>query len=354
MKRCGSTRPQKTKMPRRIIISVLSTSADGCNGQALRFVLISFMKFAALKQTLKSTVAPVYLLFGSDIFLLQKSVDLIIQHSGVIAPELDISRLGDSATAEAVIAECRTVSFMGGKRVVVVRPATEAHFTKALDAYLAKPSDTTVLILVSSSEKSPSLKNVETVDCNPMPADLIVKLVANQLAAAGKSITPDAANLLALMCGNNFARIDNELNKLINYYKESNLLSADDVSAIVTKTEEYQIYELSNAITKRDTALAAKIMSNLQASGVEDYAIFGNLVSAFRRIYYSLTARSSQDAVAAFLKCSPFAVMYARRDNKHLISKIAELYAKALDLEYQIKSGAVSVANALIIVQMSV
>lgn len=312
------------------------------------------MKFAELKQSLKSKVAPAYLLFGSDIFLLQKSVDLIIQHAGVIAPELDVSRLGDTASAEAIVAECCTVSFMGGRRVVVVRPATESHFTKTLNTYLSKPSDSAVLILVSSSEKAPNLKNIETVDCNPMPVELIVKLIANQLGAAGKSITPDAANLLAMCCGNNYAAIDNELNKIINYYKDNSIISADDVNAIVTKTEEFQIYELGNAITKRDISLAVKIMNNLQAAGVDDYAIFGSLVASFRRLYYSLSTRSSQDTVAAFLKCSPFAVMYARRDNKHLTNKIAALYAQILDLEYQIKSGGVSAASALNLIQFAV
>ena len=63
---------------------------------------------------------------------------------------------------------------------------------------------------------------------------------------------------------------------------------------------------------------------------------------------------TTAQAVAAVLGCSPFAVQYARRDNKHLAPRIKDLYAYALDLEYQIKSGRVGVNNAIVLLTMNI
>jgi len=300
------------------------------------------MKFADLKATLKNNLAPVYLIHGVDFYLASKAIGLIVDAVNVNI-DLDVSRLDDTASAQAIIAECSTVSFLGGKRVVVVKP-----FVQDIGVYLKKPNPDCVLILVSPEEKA-TIKSVETVDCNPMSPDLLVKLIANHLAKHNKKITPDGAKLLCEFCANLYSRIDGELNKLVNYFVELESIGVDEINQIVTKTAEYQVYELSNAICAGNVKRAEEILQTLQDQGTEDYAIFGNLVSALRRIFYSLACKAPNEAIATVLNCSPYAVNYARRDYRALTGKIARLYNYALDLEYQIKSGKISVHNAIIL-----
>ena len=90
------------------------------------------MKFAELKAELKKCVNPVCMLYGTDMFLLRKSVELITAHAGVVSADLDVSRLNESSTDLDIISACQTVSFCGGKRVVIVRPFSEVHQTKLL------------------------------------------------------------------------------------------------------------------------------------------------------------------------------------------------------------------------------
>lgn len=305
------------------------------------------MKFADLKATLKTNLASVYLVHGIDYYLVSKAIELITD-AAKVNKELDVSRLDETASAQAIVAECSTVSFLGGKRVVIVKP-----FVQEINGYLKKPNPDCVLILVQAEQKT-TIKNIETVDCNPMPQDLLIKLIANQLAKHGKKITPDAASLLCGNCANLYSRIDSELNKLVNYYTELDSLGTEEINQIVTKTAEYQAYELSNAICSGSIKKAEEILRTLQNQGTEDYAIFGNLVSALRRIYYSLACKSPNETVAVTLGCSPYAVNYARRDYKALSSKITRLYGYALDLEHQIKSGKISVHNAIILCYSSI
>lgn len=303
------------------------------------------MNFVELKSTLKSVVKPAYFIHGSDNFLVQKAVELIITAAGVKDAVLDVSKLGGADSAEAIVAACRTVSFFGGPRVVVVRPFTEEQNGIMLKNYLKNPNLDCILLLVGEKP----IKDTEEINCNPMQQEILVKLITNQFAAMGKKISSDGAVLLCQYCSNYYSRIDNEINKLVNFYINTDLIGVDEIKAIVTKTQDYQVYELSHAICAGKITQAEEILKILQDSGVEDYAIFGSLVSAFRRLFYSLTCKADNKDVAAMLGCSPFAVQYARRDNKHLTGRIAGLYGYALDLEYQIKSGKISIEDAIVL-----
>ena len=308
------------------------------------------MNFVGLKGTLKTNVKPAYLVHGGDIFLVQKAIDLITQFAGVKDTVLDVSRLGEGAGVDAIVAECRTVSFFGGRRVVVARPFGVEQLTAELKKYLEKPNPDCVLVLVG---ELPNVKNVEYVNCDPMSPDILVKLIANQVVAMGKKISKEAADLLCVYCVNTYARIDNEINKLVNYFTDIETIGVDEVKKICTKTVEYQVYELSKAICAGRIEECEEILRTLQDSGTEDYAIFGNLVSSFRRLFYSLTCKADTKDVAMVLGCSPYAVQYARRDNRHLANAIVCLYEYALDLEYQIKSGKVLVENAIVMLTMA-
>jgi len=278
------------------------------------------MLFANLRNTLKEEVKPSYTLFGSDIFLVNKAIELILEAAKV--EPLNTTRLDEGADEGDINALLSNVSMFGGATAVVVR-GTETR------------------VILQPNVKT---KEIERVDCNPMTADLVVRLIMSQ-----KKFSQDAAMLLAQCCDNNYASVDNEINKLLNYFKDKEQISAEDVSAIVTKTETFQIYELSNALLKKDAVRADKILQNLYACGVEEYAIFGNIVSQVRRLFFALKSNANDATVAGFLKIHPYAITASRRDGRHLRDKIASIYENALELEYQIKSGKILAERAIVL-----
>ena len=302
------------------------------------------MLFADLKTNLSTQVKPAYFLFGADTYLINKAVELII---GAVKSK-DVTKLDESASSDEIVIACRTVSFFGTKRVIISRGGQYdcAEITK----YLLSPNSDCCLILVV--ETMPKLKNIEAVDCNPMTAELTVKLIANQINSFNKKITVEAAKLLTEFCGNNYARINNEVLKLVNFYNAKDVLSAEEIKAIASKTEEYQVYELGNAVLRRETEKAERILVNLTASGTDEYMIFASLVSLLRRVWYSLTTKAPAEDVAMVLKCNPYAVTASRRDFKNFSAKIPDMYSKALELEYQIKSGRVMVSSATDLLMM--
>ncbi|MCL2846705.1 MAG: DNA polymerase III subunit delta [Firmicutes bacterium] len=305
------------------------------------------MDFVQLKTSLRERIEPVYIMHGTDVFLVSKAVDLVRDFS----QSADVTKFDETATPSAIMAACNTFSMFGDKRVVIVRGIMDATIREMAE-YIKKPNPSCVLIMTQYTEKLTTKIQMTAVNCNPIAPDILQKLIIKQVADIGGTITPMAAATLAKYCNNNFSRINNEVIKLVAFL-ESETIEDTHVRELVSADEEFQIFELGNALSKRDMVTAKRIQEKLAATGAEGYAIFGSLVSTVRRLYYSLATTAPNDAVAAVLKCSPYAINYARRDNKHLAPRIARIYRFALDLEHKIKSGGVSVDSAITLLAMA-
>jgi len=290
------------------------------------------MNFTELRNHLKDQIRPAYVISGSDIFLVNKAIEMIS------ATSTDVSKISDNIVESAM-----TPSFFGGRRIIIAR---DPEITTQLKNYLKNPNPDTTLVLVTEN----LVKNAEHIDCNPMDSVTLEKLIVNNIAKHGKKINRDAVGLIIEFCESNYSQIDSELNKIVNYFTNITI-TADDVKQVINKPFSYKIYELSNAICRGDLTEAEKMLQSFD--GQDEYMIFASLVGSFRRLWYSLQTFINEEQVATVLGCKPFAVKIARRDNKHLEKRITDTYKYALDLEYQIKSGKVGINNAIVLLSMA-
>lgn len=301
------------------------------------------MDFAQLKTSLKSQVSPAYLCYGADHYLLYKAVDLV----KAACPDAEVSKFDALTPVEEVLAALPTVSFFASKRLVVYQLPEKFNVT-TLNNYLKNPTPDTVLLLMAFTEKNTfNLKNVVEVNCNPMPAEILVQLIAKQIAP--RTITKDAAQYLVEATGGYYSMIDHELNKLLAFYPAAEVptLQVSHLSPYLNKTVDYQIYELGSAILGNNVPQAERILQFLLAGNGYEYAVFGGVVSQLRRVYYATATTGDEGPVAKILGCSPFAIKYPRRDFGANKDAVKAKYAQSLDLEYQIKAGQISATHAL-------
>lgn len=299
------------------------------------------MDFAQLKASLKVRVEPVYLLHGTDYFLINKAVSLI----SAALPDVEVSKFGEEATTDEIVTALSTTSFFTNPRVVIAtlgeRPALSG-----INQYIKNPIDQNVLILISYREKpEANLKGATVVNCNPMAAEILVPLIAKQIAP--HQITRDAANYLVEATGGYYTLIDNELNKFLSYYADVPVWEIKHIQPYLTKTLDYQIYELGAAILARNVTAATNILSWLVSSNTNEYMIFGGVVAQLRRAYYATASKDDINVIGKILGCSPYAIKYARRDYGANPAAVKACYARVLELEYQIKSGQTTVTTAL-------
>lgn len=299
------------------------------------------MDFAQLKSSLKVRVEPVYLLHGTDYFLINKAVSLI-QAS---LPSVEVTKFGEDASNEEIVTALSTTSFFTNPRLVIATLG-EKPALSGINQYIKNPVDQNVLVLISYREKpEANLKGGTVVNCNPMSVDILVPLIAKQIAP--HQITRDAANYLVEATGGYYTLIDNELNKFLAYYADLPVWEVKHIQPYLTKTLDYQIYELGAAILAHNVTASTNILSWLISSNTNEYMIFGGVLAQMRRAYYATASKDDINVVGKMLGCSPYAIKYARRDYGANASAVKNCYARMLELEYQIKSGQTTVMTAL-------
>jgi len=271
------------------------------------------MLFQDLRVSLKEKIAPGYVFVGSDIFLVNKSIDLVLSACNI--DRLGVINMDEGVGVDQINASLMNVSMFGSGNAVLIR------------------GEKTYLYL-----KSTNPKDIVEIDCNPMSESLVVRMIMQN-----KEFDLALATKLARICDNNFSHVSNEVEKLLSY---------GDVTAIdqiVTKTEKYQIYELSNAMLKRDPR-SGLILETLLQSGIDDYAVFSSLLFFVRRLWYTKSSDKTDADLAKVLGCNPYAITALRRDSKHISKdKANDMYKRALLLEYQIKSGKIFANRAVTI-----
>lgn len=298
------------------------------------------MEFAQLKASLKNGIAPAYLLYGTDYFLINKAVSLI----QAAMPDAELTKYGEEATNDEIVTALATTSFFTTARLVVATLGDKPSFA-GINQYLKNPVAGNTLVLITYQEKPLNIKDATPVNCNPMSAEILVPLIAKQIAP--HQITRDAANYLVEATGGYYTLIDNELNKFLAFYQDLPVWGVEHLQPYLTKTLDFQIYELGAAILAHQVTAAAKILAWLYSTNTNEYAIFGGVVSQMRRAYYATASTADINVVGKMLGCSPYAIKYSRRDYGANAAAVKACYARILELEYQIKAGQTTVTAAL-------
>ena len=254
------------------------------------------MKFEQLKKSLKEDgAANIYLLVGDDGRVIEKAKETILS---LICdfPELNVTCFDENADVKAVANCCRSFPFMSDYRAVVVR-----DYSGSLDDmsdYFDDPQPTTLLIFTASSltaNFSKYAKKTTVVECGKLSDDVLIRYIAKRAAANGSQITCAAAKLLIDYTLSDLARIENELDKLCLLCE---VVKEEDVKNNVTADADFKIYELSDAISKRQSANAMKILDSLLADGFAPGALFGMLENHYRRLMYAVLNKGDGELAA--------------------------------------------------------
>ena len=234
----------------------------------------------------------------------------------------------DEMNVETVLADARpptewtasaaSVPFFPGRRVVVVRnvlrvnpaelwtekPKSADHpFVKELNAL----PESACLVLVADSETGDEDKQNRLETVLKRWADVVqagggavlatttnLKDVAESLRTkakeAGKHITPNTANLLVEMTGGSLTIAHDELEKLIHYVGTREAIQDSDVRAVVAPEQEYNVYQLVDAIVAGDSGTALKQLRTLVTRNdrIENQAfsrIFPTVARQFRLVW---------------------------------------------------------------------
>jgi len=207
---------------------------------------------------------PVYALVGTDAFMQTQRLGEIMSLLPKDAQRIDVD--GERAELSQVLDELRSFAMFGGAKVVVVGNGDDfiTRFRDQLERYCEKPSDSATLVLrVESLPKNHRIARIiaktgQIMECAP-PADrAIVPWIINRGKAQHQvAVTPQAAEMLKELIGNDLGRLDNELAKLA-LQSTSGKIDVPEVSLSVAFAREQEMWHMTDEVATGHISQAIK------------------------------------------------------------------------------------------------
>jgi DNA polymerase III subunit delta len=124
---------------------------------------------------------------------------------------------------------------------------------------------------------------------------------AEMVQSKGFSIAQKALMLLVDHIGNDLSRIANEVDKVLVNLGGEKLITEDDIENYVGVSKEYNVFELQDALGKKDLAKAIKIINyfegNPKAAPIQ--MILPALYNYFSKAYMLCSLQGKDDKTAA-------------------------------------------------------
>ena len=234
------------------------------------------MEYAdVVEQIRKGRIAPVYLLYGPQSFMIEAVLaglrDAVeADKHGTFACE---TFHGDEDNGAKVAAAAREIPMLVPRRLLVVRDAQAFAGREAdvdvLVAYLDKPSPTTILALTAPTfdARTRLARKVAEVGvllrAEKVQARDLHPFVRNHGRALGVDLSADAAAALIDACGDDLAAIHDGVSKLALYVEKGRTASPADVREVVAPSRQHTVFELLDAIGRRDTPRAFELVARL-------------------------------------------------------------------------------------------
>lgn len=283
----------------------------------------------------QNDVSPIYLVLGTESAVVTESRALL---KGIIPDDLQSMNYGRYDLDEVPLAqatrELGEPPFFGDYREVVIENPTfltatgnvskqEAAIAELL-AYVQNPAPDTVLVLIAPYEKLDArkkivkaIKKVATViDAGPMDENRAKRAITSQLKAAGVTIGPQALNALVTRTQADYSAMVAALPVLQLHALTTHEVTEDDVMRLVPKQLTDSVFDMVDAILRRDATRALRIYRDLLAQKEEPLRLVSLLEGQFRLLIQleAFMARGyTQGAAAGDLKVHPYRVKLAWR-----------------------------------------
>lgn len=235
----------------------------------------------------RQPLLPAYMILGTDAPKVQRSVrrlrQRIVEESGsdlnvvqLDAAEMESGR-GDPGDLLTAIVQPGLVL---GHRAIVVLNADKlkvATKTELLAALKDLPPDTTIAFVGASLPKNDKLLKAVASTGQVLRFDLPNRReypdwLGKRAKELGLHISVHEARHLARLVGDDAWRLDAELAKLAAYVggrspQDPVSVSTDDIDAVCTPSLDVQIWDLTDAVGRRDSAAAFRALEELLAGG---------------------------------------------------------------------------------------
>ncbi len=301
----------------------------------------------------KQIYQPVYLLFGDEPYFID-SISDYIEENVLTETEKEFNQLvvyGRDTNPGAIIDMARRYPMFSNYLVIIVKEAQDLLITQLEDLlpYIEKPSPTTLLVIDYKYKKIDRRKSFSKIvekngvlfESNRIYDNQVSTWIQKQVNKRGYSITPKASEMLAEFLGADLGKINNELGKLTISLESGKTITDDLVERNIGISKEYNVFELQNALGRKDVLKANKIVNYFAANPKTNPAVVVMMLlySYFSKlmIYHQISDKS-KNAAASALSVNPYFVSdYATGASNYSMSKLLAIISLLREYDLRVK-----------------
>ncbi|MEO6304409.1 MAG: DNA polymerase III subunit delta [Bacteroidia bacterium] len=213
--------------------------------------------------------------------------------------------------------------------------------------YITNPQPTTILVFCfkyKTIDKRSAMakalqKHAVYFESSKLYDNQVPDWINNYVKEINYTIAPKATFLLSEFLGNDLSKITNEINKLVISLPKGNEITADVVQDNIGISKDFNVFELQDALAKKDILKANRIVNYFAFNEKEHPAvmILSSLYGYFSKILkYHFLPDKSKFAAAGALGVNPFFVDgYAKAALNYNTAKLKHIFAylKECDLK---------------------
>ena len=309
---------------------------------------------------------PVYLLYGEERYLKKQYKDKL--KKALCAPDDNMNNHyfeGKGIAIGEVIDLAETMPFFADRKVIFLQ---DSGFLKSggeqLAEYLGSQNETTIIIMVESEidKRSKLYKAIQSKGCivefEAQDENTLKRWVAGLLTKEGKKVTESTVQLFLSKTGTDMENIYGELEKLICYCMDKEVVEAEDVETICTTRVTSHIFDMVDAIADKKQKKALELYYELLALKEPPMRILF-LIARQCNILLQVKAMKNKGygnkEMASSIGVPPFALgKYVTQAGKFKTSQLKHAVTQCVEAEEAVKTGRMNDIMSVEILIMSV
>ena len=292
-----------------------------------------------------------YLLYGDEAYLKKQYKDKLIK---ALVPEGDTMNFsayeGKGINPKEIIDLAETMPFFAERRLILIEDSK--LFKKGgdeLGEYMEALPEATYFVFVEEEvDKRSKLfkavtKNGSAVEFVTQTDETLMKWIGGRIGKEGKNITREAYQHFIAKTGTDMENIEKELEKLICYCMDKEVIEPQDVEAITTEQISNKVFEMVDAIASHKQKLAMDLYYDLLALKEAPMRILFLITRQFQ-ILLTVKVMSNQGFgnkdIASKAGCPEWAVRkYQSHAKAFSLEQIKKALQDGVSYEESVKTG---------------
>lgn len=302
----------------------------------------------------KGQTEPFYFLYGPEIFYQTEVIQTLIQQ-WITDENRDFNMENFDARESTVnqwLGSAKTLSFLGGIKLVIVRNLHDAipqdKEAQALIDYAESPIPEACLVITSNKvDRKRKLFKILTglrtaIACEAPKENELTNWLRKRAEEKEYSLSSDAARFLVNRVGARPGILAKELEKTLLYAGANKSILEKDVAEVVGESKTENVFALTEALKTKNPETALRLLNNQIDHGEEPIKILGTIAWQLRIIWevkYYQKKNMPSSQIAKAMGANPYVVDKAlQHTGRFSTEKLRTGYLELVKADRSLKS----------------